>query len=101
MTGEVLKRLRSIYGYTAKEFSQMISISPSYLSEIENDKKQPTLDLLEKYAEVLKIKLSSLILISENFEESEKTDRGATFVRNLMVHLIDKISDGNEDEENK
>jgi transcriptional regulator with XRE-family HTH domain len=100
MTGEVLKRLRSIYGYNAKEFSRMINISPSYLSEIENDKKQPNLDLLEKYAKALNLKLSSLILISENFEKSDKTDRSVSLVRNLMLHLIDKLSIGNEDEEN-
>ena len=58
MMGEVLKRMRAIYGYKAKELSEKLDISPSYLSEIENEKKQPTLELLERYAGVFNIKLS-------------------------------------------
>ena len=98
MTGEVLKRLRAIYGYNAKEFSKLIEISPSYLSEIENDKKQPTVEILEKYAKVLDLRVSSLFLIAEHYEESEKNDKSASLVRNLMISLIKKSSDGNQDE---
>lgn len=98
MTGEILKRLRAIYGYNAKEFSQLIEISPSYLSEIENDKKQPSLELLEKYSKIFDVKLSSLFLLSEYFEENDNTEKGSTFVRNLMMNLINRTYDGIKDE---
>ena len=39
MIGEVLKYTRNIYGYKAKEMSSALGISASYLSEIENNKK--------------------------------------------------------------
>lgn len=39
MLGNTLKRLRGIYGYNAKEMSELLGISSSYLSEIENGKK--------------------------------------------------------------
>ena len=76
MIGEVLKRLRTIYGYKAIDVSEKLGISASYLSEIENGKKQPSLELLKKYAELFEIKLSSLILLSESYEEAEKEGRG-------------------------
>ena len=44
MIGDVLKRVRIIYGYKASEMSSELGISASYLSEIENKKKQPSLD---------------------------------------------------------
>ena len=44
MIGDVLKRVRIIYGYKASEMSSELGISASYLSEIENNKKQPSLD---------------------------------------------------------
>ena len=44
MIGDVLKRMRIIYGYKASEMSSELGISASYLSEIENNKKQPSLD---------------------------------------------------------
>ena len=70
MIGDVLKRMRIIYGYKASEMSSELGISASYLSEIENNKKQPSLDLLQKYADIYGIRLSSLILLSENMDEA-------------------------------
>lgn len=92
MIGDVLKRTRTIYGYKATEMSSMLGISTSYLSEIENNKKQPSLELLEKYAKIYGIRLSSLILLSENFEEAEKNGKGAVIIRNMMMHLIEEMS---------
>ena len=92
MIGDVLKRTRIIYGYKASEMSSELGISASYLSEIENNKKQPSLELLQKYADVYGIRLSSLILLSENMDEAEKSGKGTAFIRNMMVHLIQSMS---------
>lgn len=90
--GEVLKRLRKIYGYKAVEMCEIIGISPSYLSEIENCKKQPSLELLKKYAKLFGIKLSSLILLVETYEEAEKKGKGAVMIRSMMMNLINSMS---------
>ena len=92
MIGETLKRIRHIYGMKATEMSNALGISNSYLSEIENNKKDPSLDLLHKYADIFGIRLSSLILLSENIEEAEKQGKGTIIVRNLMQHLIVQMS---------
>ncbi|MFR1561099.1 MAG: helix-turn-helix domain-containing protein [Oscillospiraceae bacterium] len=92
MIGDVLKRTRTIYGYKANEMSSALGISASYLSEIENNKKQPSLELLEKYADIYGIRLSSLILLSESMEDAEKAGKGTAFIRNMMAHLIQSMS---------
>lgn len=92
MIGDILKRTRVIYGYKATEMSPMLGISTSYLSEIENNKKQPSLELLEKYAKIYGIRLSSLILLSESIEDAEKRGKGTAVIRNMMVHLIEGMS---------
>ena len=92
MIGDVLKRTRPIYGYKANEMSSALGISASYLSEIENNKKQPSLELLEKYADIYGIRLSSLILLSESMEDAEKAGKGTAFIRNMMAHLIQSMS---------
>ena len=101
MIGDVLKRMRIIYRYKASEMSSELGISASYLSEIENNKKQPSLDLLQKYADIYGIRLSSLILLSENMDEAAKSGKGTVFVRNMMAHLIQSMSAaaGDPDEE--
>lgn len=98
MIGETLKRTRNIYGMTASEMSSALGISASYLSEIENGKKQPSLELLEKYADIYGIKLSSLILLSENIEDAKRRNNGSAFIRGLMMKLINGIPVDSGDE---
>lgn len=92
MIGDVLMRLRKIYGYKAVEISKLLGISASYLSEIENNRKQPSLELLKKYADLLGIKLSSLILLSESYDEAESQGKGATMIRSMMIKLINGMT---------
>ena len=94
MIGDTLKRTRKIYGYTATELSGLLEISPSYLSEIENNKKQPSLEILERYSKTYGIKISSLILLSETLEEAEKSGKGNYFIRSMMLQLINNMSKG-------
>ena len=92
MIGDVLKRIRTIYGYKAGEVSDKLEISNSYLSEIENNKKQPSLELLKKYSDIFGIKVSSLILLSENLDEANEKNKGQEFVKNMMIKLINMMS---------
>ena len=97
MIGDVLKRMRAIYGYKANEMSSALGISAGYLSEIENNKKQPSLELLKKYADIYEIRVSSLILLSESMEDAEKSGKGTVFIRNMMSRLIQNMSKMVED----
>lgn len=102
MICDTLKKLRNIYGFKASEMSTKLGISSSYLSEIENGKKQPSLELLNKYSEIFDIKLSSLILISETYEEAEAKGKATVMIRNMMMHLINGMSqDGDVNETEK
>jgi transcriptional regulator with XRE-family HTH domain len=76
--------------------SSLLGISNSYLSEIENNKKQPSLDLLNSYAKIYGIKLSSLILLAESFEEASSHNKAQELVKKTMLRLIDLMSKGEE-----
>ena len=91
MIGEVLQRMRKIYGYKAIEMSEKLGISNSYLSEIENNKKKPSLELLEVYSNVFEIKVSSLILMSEKLEDSSNNNSD-DFIRKTMIKMINFMS---------
>ena len=45
MVGEALRLLRIFNGYKSTELAEKLGISQSYVSEIENNKKQPTMGL--------------------------------------------------------
>jgi Predicted transcriptional regulator len=94
--GEVLKKIRTIYGYTAKEMSSRLGISPSYLSEIENNKKRPSLDLLEKYSEIFEIKVSAIIAMSENYNDDTKNKKS---INKVMVNFMNYMASLHNDED--
>lgn len=81
-------KMRIIYGYKASELSSELGISASYLSEIENGKKQPPLELLQKYAEIYGVKLSSLVLLSEKMDDAERLGKWKKFIATAMERLI-------------
>lgn len=88
--GTLLKQMRHIYGYSADAMCEKLNISRSYLSAIENNEKtgkQPSMDLLNRYADVFGIRTSSLVLLSEEY----KANNAENFIRNLMIRLINKM----------
>ena len=86
--GKMLMKMRVIYGYKASELCSELGISASYLSEIENGKKQPSLELLQKCAYIYGVKLSSLVLLSEKIDDAERFGNGKKFIATAMERLI-------------
>ena len=95
MIGEALKMFRTIHGYKAKELAKLLEISPSYLSEIENGKKTPSYDLLEKYSDVFDVKLSTLIMFSEDFKENKFADKAQNGVRKMLFNFMKHLDEEN------
>lgn len=85
MLNRALKLLRTYHQYTQVELAKRLGISNSYLSELEKGDKTPGLDLLERYSEVFKMPVSSILLFSESISEDRKP--GAK----LRVAAADKI----------
>ena len=66
--GEALRLLRIFNGYKSAELAKKLELSQSYVSELENGKKQPTIEVLDKYAKVFEMKKSTLMLFAESLE---------------------------------
>ena len=60
--------VRVFHDMNQTTLAERMQISKSYLSEIERGKKQVTLELLQKYAEIFGMPLSSLIFFAEQVE---------------------------------
>ena len=73
MLNRALKLLRTYHQLTQVELAKRLSISNSYLSEIETGVKAPGIDLLGKYSAVFKMPVSSIMLFSEKMSDEEKT----------------------------
>lgn len=70
MIGEVLKLIRTIKGYKAKDIAEKMNISPSYLSQVEKGVKKPSFEFLEKYAEAVGERSSTILFFDEEYSDT-------------------------------
>lgn len=87
---ETLKLLRIFYGYKSVEMAKLLEISQSFLSEIENNKKKVTLELLEKYSKILKIKVSTIVLLAESLEENKDLKHSVASAGMKVLKILQK-----------
>lgn len=59
--GKNVKKHRRARGFTQEELAAEVGVSSTYIGFIEQSKRQPAIDTLDKIARALKVKLSELI----------------------------------------
>lgn len=94
--GEALRLLRIFNGYKSAELAKKLELSQSYVSELENGKKQPTMEVLDKYAKVFEMKKSTLMLFVESLEGEEiKNDKKQRIARAGMklLKILEKVGE--------
>ncbi|MBQ4838697.1 helix-turn-helix domain-containing protein [Pseudoalteromonas luteoviolacea] len=79
--GDAIKECRELKGLSLGRLADISGIDKSYLSKIENNKRDPSLSSLLTICKAFNIQLSNLILLAE---EPEKND---------LTHLHDLLKD--------
>lgn len=59
--GKRIQRRRKELGHTQEELAAMISLSRTHMGHIEQGRKSPSLEVLDKIAKVLRVKVKDLI----------------------------------------
>ncbi|TLS49421.1 helix-turn-helix transcriptional regulator [Paenibacillus antri] len=92
MIGKNIQQLRAKSGITLSELAERAGISKSYLSSIERNLKQnPSIQVMEKIAVVLKVDLKTLLKMDMNSEKKQQLEREwMDFVDELKRSGIDK-----------
>lgn len=62
--GEVIRDGRVAADKGLREFSRELDITPSYLSDIENDRRVPAEDVLKKVAELLTLSFDEMMALA-------------------------------------
>jgi transcriptional regulator with XRE-family HTH domain len=84
--GAAIKKFRERADLTQKELADLLQVTPTYLSAIEHERKQPSFDLLKKTSDVLGIPREVIFWESIDWktvnldEDSRKALRLARFV---------------------
>lgn len=74
MLSDALRLIRVFHDLKQQELADRLDISKSYLSEIENGKKIPSVEIIEKYAGVFSIPPSSIMFFAESVSDGKVVD---------------------------
>ncbi len=83
--GEALRLIRVFHDVSITELAERIDISPSYISEVENLRKKPSLELISRYAKLFDTTPSSIMFFSE---EMGPKDRIRKTIRKKTIRLL-------------
>lgn len=95
MLSDNIKNLMSINKITAKKLAEMVGVSPTHISYILNNKREPSIELLGKIAAVLGVSIDETFQdkastnpssLSENSLNNEKQKQ----INTVAAHLEEK-----------
>jgi len=92
MISEALRMIRVFHDLSQKDLSARLHIAPSHLSEIEAGKKQPTLQLLERYSTEFGIPVSSIMFFSEQMGGGSRAEKLRLNVSEKVLALLKFIA---------
>lgn len=89
MTNEALRLFRVFHDLRLYQMADILGISPSYLSEIEKGRKNPSLRLIEKYAKVFHTTPSTILSFSEKLDKDQQGIKAK--IAKMIVRLLKDV----------
>ena len=93
MINEALKLARQFHRLNLSELAEKMKVSKSYISEIENNHKKPTLELLSKYSKALNIPVSHLMLFAEGLDDKKPIERFRLALAGKALSMLRWVED--------
>lgn len=88
MLNEALRLIRVYHDLRQTEMAEKLGVSKSYLSEIEKGIKNPSLDLINKYADYFQVPVSSIMFFSENINNKRAYEKARGAVAAKIIRLM-------------
>ena len=92
MLNDALRLIRVFHDLSQKDLAARLKIVPSYLSEIEAGKKEPTVSLLRKYADEFHIPMSSILFFAESMNDNAATNKLRIAISGKVLALLKFIA---------
>ncbi len=92
MLHQALRLIRVFHDMPQRKLADRLAIAPSYLSEIETGKKEPTLRILEGYAAEFRMPISSILFFSERLQDGTPAERARIAISRKVLTLLDFIA---------
>jgi transcriptional regulator with XRE-family HTH domain len=89
MYHRALRLIRQYHRLSQVELADRLSLSKSFVSELEKGHKKASLDVLERYADFFQIPLSSLLLFAERTKNADFTERTRAFAARKVLKMLE------------
>lgn len=90
--GRAVRTVRERKMLKQKELASALAISPSFLCQIEQGKREPNPELVEKIAEKLDVPIQLILLLATEFRsENPKFSKQLKDISYLMLDLLSEI----------
>lgn len=93
MNGKALKLVRQYHRLSLTEGAEKLRLSKSFLSELENDKKKVSMDVLYKYSEAYEIPISSVMLFTEMTQSQGLPEKVRFFAVEKISRMLEWVHD--------
>ena len=101
MINRALKVLREYHKLSEMEAAAKLSISLAYLRDVEAGRCDPSLDIVQRYADQFKFPLPSLLIFSETLSAPRKQSKVKKYISREMLRILEWIANGNDHHEKK
>ena len=96
MLGEALRLIRVFHDMKQQELAYRIGLSKSYVSELESGKRNPSMKVIQQYADAFGIPVSSILLFSENLKDSSNAKRIKSAIAGKVMQCLQMIEEKTE-----
>lgn len=91
LLGRALKLIRTFHDLTQGEVAERVGVSKSYISEIENQNRTPSLEVIEAYSKAFDIPVSSIMLFSEELSSPTKERSMKALISRKVLKMLEFI----------
>lgn len=85
---EALRLVRVFHDKKIKDLAIELGVSASYITDIEKGNKKPSLELVNKYAEVFSTTASALLFFSEELAQDNTKGKCKVIIRDCMLKFL-------------
>ncbi|MEO0785427.1 MAG: helix-turn-helix transcriptional regulator [Pseudomonadota bacterium] len=88
MISEALRLLRVFHDLKQRELAAKLGISTSHVSELEKGNRTPSLEVIQKYAAVFRIPVSSIMFFSESISDAQSGSRASGNAKSAIASKV-------------
>ena len=97
MYHRALRLIRQYHRLSQVQIADKLSLSKSFVSELESGRKKASIDVLERYADFFSIPLSSLLLFAEKADVADFSERTRSFTADKILRMLEWLEHTTDD----